>query len=157
VNTLGARILSERLKCQVDLRPAFSYRSFTGIANNAEAVLSIPRVTNRYLFITDVYIWTSATPDQVTFTLRASGTPVPPFVNVVPMTLNSAATTPGQMSTLLEGIVALFAPDESPVEVVARNISGGAADIRIYVFGLTTESLPPGLENWKYGDLAQGV
>lgn len=157
MNTLGARILAERLKCQIDLRPAFAFRSFSGVANGGEAILSISRVTNRYLFISDIYIWTSATPDQVLFTLRVKGSPLPPFVSVVPMTLNSASTTPGQMSTLLEGINVLFYPDESPIEIVARNVSGASADIRIYAFGLTTESLPPGLENWKYADLAQGV
>jgi hypothetical protein len=157
MNTLGARILSEKLKCSVDLRPAFGYRSYTGIANGSSAVFSITRVSNRYLFLTDVYVWTSATPDGVLVTLRAKGVPVPPFVDIVPMTLNSAATTPGQMSTLLEGISVLFEPGESPVEIVARNASGAPSDIRIYVFGLTTESLPPGVENWKYADLAQGV
>jgi hypothetical protein len=157
VNTLGARVLSERLKCQLDLRPAFGVKTFTAIPNNGEAVFSITRVTNRYLILSDIYIWTSATPDQITFTLRVKGSPLPPFVSVVPMTLNSAASTPGQMSTLLEGIDVIFSPDESPVEVVALNNSGAAQDFRIYVFGLTTETLPPGLENWKYADLTTGV
>jgi hypothetical protein len=159
MNTLGARILSEKLKCNADLRPAFAEKDFSGVANGAEAILTINRTSPRFLLVTDIYIWFSGTPDQVRMTIRAKGVTVPPWVNVIPMTLNSAQATAGQMSTLLEGISLLFAPDESPVEIAAKNVSGGVADVRIYAFALTVESLPAGsgLENWKYADLSQGV
>lgn len=159
MNTLGARILSEKLKCNVDLRPAFTEKTFTAVANQAEAVLLINRTTPRILIITDLYVWNSGTPDQVRLTIRAKGTPVAPFVSLVPTTLNSAITTAGQMSTLFEGINVFFHPDESPVEIAVKNVGGANQDIRIYAFALTLETLPEnsGLENWKYADLSQGV
>lgn len=159
MNTLGARILSEKLKCNADLRPAFVEKDFSSVAANQEAVLQINRTSPRVLILTDLYIWNSGTPDQVRLTLKAKGAPVPPFVSLIPMTLNSAATTVGQMSTLFEGMNVFFHPDESPVEVVVKNVAASAQDIRIYAFALTVETLPDGsgLENWRYADLSQGV
>lgn len=159
MNTLGARILSEKLKCNADLRPAFVEKDFTAVANNAEALLQINRTTPRILVLTDLYVWNSGTPDQVRLTIRVKGVPLSPFVSLVPMTLNSAQSTAGQMSTLFEGINIFFHPDESPVEIAVKNVGGANQDIRIYAFALTLETLPEGsgLENWKYADLSQGV